>query len=402
MGELTTSDRYGRLTLLVVFLCLLGGRFTLNRLGAGLPAFDLRFVGLAALAFSALLWVATRDVPKGVGTGGAAAVFAGWLWYMVASGLWSPPQADVASAVLDLMFQGVFTAAAWAAYGRLPARAADWVWLWFLVAGLVYILSAVVEGPDVQGRYSALGGGPNIFVRVMVLAALGALYLATTRSKPRLLWLVPVFMVWAVLSGSRGGLLAFGLAVAIGGIALLRRMNRRVAVASLVVAVVGVATASQLLGGERLADLRYRFVVLTLEDRYASGRDVLFEDTWALFEQSPVFGVGIDGYQALVPFTRNLAYPHNLVLATMAEGGVVGLALLLAALLALLGIAWRGRKKLTVSYSLFAAGFLFITTLFSGDYYDSRLLWLFLGLAAIDARRDGGESQYAGSSGSRV
>src|SRR5690606_25702283 len=112
MGELTTSDRYGRLTLLVVFLCLLGGRFTLNRLGAGLPAFDLRFVGLAALAFSALLWVATRDVPKGVGTGGAAAVFAGWLWYMVASGLWSPPQADVASAVLDLMFQGVFTAAA--------------------------------------------------------------------------------------------------------------------------------------------------------------------------------------------------------------------------------------------------------------------------------------------------
>mgnify|MGYP001794075129 CR=1 FL=1 len=40
-------------------------------------------------------------------------------------------------------------------------------------AALIYFVLAMAAAPGAQGRYAAPGGGPNVFVRVMVLGAGG-------------------------------------------------------------------------------------------------------------------------------------------------------------------------------------------------------------------------------------
>src|SRR5690625_3221407 len=187
------DDRLGRLVLLVVFLCLLGGRFTLDRLSNSLPAFDLRFAGLGVALLAYIAWQLPNPSRRAqpIQIGAAAVFFAAWLWYMAASALWAPVHADITGNLLDLGFLGAFIALGWSAAARLPRPSVQALWSWFVAAGVLYALAAAAAGPGAQGRYSAFGGGPNIFVRVMVLAAMGALFYASTRGRNAVLWLLP-------------------------------------------------------------------------------------------------------------------------------------------------------------------------------------------------------------------
>lgn len=382
------GERLGRFSLLVVFLCLLGGRFSLSRLHSSLPAFDLRFAGLAVAVLGFLLWRATdeREVTP-VRSGPGAILFAGWLWFMAASALWAPPDARVGENLLDLAFMGAFVGLAWACVGWLPSDTVDRLWKWLAITGVVYFVAAIAAGPDVQGRYAALGGGPNVFVRVMVLAALAVTYLASHKGRTRLLWLLPLFVLGAVLSGSRGGMVAFAVVVVMGGWPMLRRMRRKVVVRLLVLAASAAAVVPRILGPETLDSLRTRWVVLTFESGYSSGRDSIYSQVWELFSQSPIFGVGLDGYYGLVGKHAGFEYPHNVVLASAAEGGIIGAGLFLLAVL-LFWLATRpGPMPPSALYLTLAAVYLLGASMFSGDYYDARLLWFFFGLAAIEASR---------------
>lgn len=380
-----------RLVLLVVFLCLLGGRFNLERLSADLPPIELRFVGLTVALLLYLIWQVTTDRPDAaVRTGIGGILFTAWLWYMAASALRAPPGSRIIDNLLDLFFLGAFVALGWAVVARSPGSV-DRLWSWFAAAGAVYLIAALAAGPDVQGRFAALGGGPNVFVRVMVVAALAVTYLAAVRGATRLLWLLPAFAVGAVMSGSRGGLLAFAAVVLVGGWPMLRRMNRRTARRLLLLTGASVVAAllvlPRVLGADVLEGLQYRFVVLTFEQGYSSGRSAIWADAWEAFTRAPVFGVGLDGYYGLFGRFSGYEYPHNILLAVLGEGGVVGVVLLGLAIVAFGATARAGRSQPVVLYCALAALYLALASMSSGDYYDSRLVWFFLGLAAIEARR---------------
>ena len=222
-------ERNGQLVLLAVFVSLLGGRFTLQQVSAGLPALDLRWVALAASLVAFLGWVAVareRAAPR-VPLHGLMVPFLAWCSWMALSALWVHPPARVAAGLLDFTFLAAFTLLAIAVASRLSAEAVSAVWTWVLLAGLVYFAGAMAGSPDAQGRYAAFGGGPNVFVRVMILAALAAVFLAAKRHRMVFLLALPPLLLGAVLSGSRGGLVA-GLAVALlGGVFVLRRLPRR-------------------------------------------------------------------------------------------------------------------------------------------------------------------------------
>ena len=322
--------------------------------------------------------------------GPGLAWFTAWCGLLALASFWSPPGARVAPALVDLVFLLVFTAAAWAIAGRLTSAQLNRVWVWLIVTALVFLVLALYVGPGDQNRYSAPGGGPNIFVRVMIVGALASL--SRYRLTRRLWWLlfVPFFAVGALLSGSRGGLLSAAVVFLLAGVPVFRRLGLRWALLCLVaVPIASVAVLDVLSRGTAVVQLlRDRYLTQTLGAHYGSGRDTIAQQALALFLQHPWLGAGLDGYYASQLVGPRFEYPHNLVLATMAETGLAGAALLVAALLSLIISASR-RWPISDNalFFLVAGVYLFFASMFSGDYYDSRMMWLFLGLAAVEGRR---------------
>jgi O-antigen ligase len=402
--EFRSIDRYGRFVLLAVFVVLLGGRFTLDRLGA-YPAWDLRWLGGGAVAALGYVWVTTaRERTQPAARVGAFGIFflvwAGWLLF---SSLWAPSAARLASYVPDLVLLLLLVGTAWAVANRIHPRGVQSLWWWLFASGLIYAAAAVVQGPDVQGRYAALGGGPNVFVRVMALAAVAAMFLAVVWRRHWALVGIPVFVAGALLSGSRGGLLSLAAIVLVGGVPLWRRMSAKMRGSLVLAAVAGGMLVPFFVEPAWFTGLQQRLVEQTLVQRYDSGRSEILVGAWRLFGEHPVAGAGLDGYYALIGSLAGWEYPHNLVLATAAEGGLLGLVALLGALAAA-GATLQAARPLgadALGFSLCAL-FMLIASMFSGDYYDSRFAWFFLGLAVVSAKRDRQDGFHAASSARRA
>ncbi|SFK92917.1 O-antigen ligase family protein [Geodermatophilus ruber] len=385
--ELRSIDRYGRWVLLAVFVVLLGGRFTLDRLG-DFPAWDLRWAGLAVVG---LLWLASvtvaRERTTPVRTAALAGWFTAWAVWMAVSAFWAPPDARVSGALLDLLFLVALVWAGWSVAARVHPAVLSSLWWWLYAAGWLYLAGALAAGPDVQGRYSAFGGGPNVFVRVMALGLLASLFLATTRRAHWVLLAIPPFLYGAYMSGSRGGLLALAVVVVVGGVPLLRRMSRTT-VGTLVLGGAAVALVAPFVYDPAwFAFLRSRFLEQTLQQGYDSGRGDIVERSLEIFAAHPWIGAGLDGFYALQGQGTDYEYPHNLLLAGATEGGLLGLGLVVGALVAG-GLVLRRLRPLdtdTLGFAL-AALFMLVASMFSGDYYDSRFLWFFLGVAVLAAR----------------
>ena len=387
-------DKVGTRLLLLIYGCLIAGRFTLDRLGPSWPAVDLRLAGLLMVALLFLAWRlgARKGLRRRVTTGPVLVLMLGWSGWMALSGFWSPPSARVTDGWLDLALLSVFVVLAAVVAGWLPREAMDSLWLWTVIAGLIYFVTAVAAGPGDQGRYAAPGGGPNVFVRVMVLGAIAALYLHLSGRSQWILAVIPVFAVGAVLSGSRGGLLSGALVVLLGAVPVARRLGVR-RMCGLLIAGAATLWIAVLLTGSTVTDfIRARFIRQTLGERYTSGRDDITADALDLFESRPWAGVGLDGYYGLRGIYSGSEYPHSLILATAAEGGVVGLLFLGVALLAVAVVLRKLRPLSLGALFLFLAGtYVLVAQMFSGDYYDSRLMWLFFVLAAVEARRPVGK-----------
>lgn len=382
-------ERLGAWLLLLVFIAMMAGRFSLDRLSSSLPSADLRLVLLYGIVLLALVWYngAREYLPKPVKFSGAG-LFLAWAGWLAFSAGWAPDGARISATLLDVGLLVAFTLMAWMLMRRLPAEVTDRIWKWMIVAAMIYFVLAMAAGPGAQGRYAAPGGGPNVFVRVMVLGAIASLYFASTKKKAWALLPVPFFAVGAALSGSRGGLLSALLVVLIFFIPIAKSLG----LGKMLLLSFGSAAGGWFLLTQNHGQIRKfieeRYIQQTFVEGYSSGRDTIAEDAMRLYQQSPVIGTGMDGYYVLQDDPGTFEYPHNLVLATMAETGTVGLAFLFACFVALLVGTWRVRPASpSVLYATGAGFYLGFTSLFSGDYYDTRLMWFFLGFAAVQAAK---------------
>jgi len=230
---------------------------------------------------------------------------------------------------------------------------------------------------DDEARMSAFGGGPNVFVRIVGMGVFGALYFwLQTR---RVIWLapVPLLVSGAVLSGSRGGLLALGLSLAlffIIGFGKMAAMSRGVVALSVTLMIL---VSVPFLSSKILPVWQERFIQLSFEEHYDADRLLLFSAAVQMFLDNPVWGVGLDGFRRLNDMGGD--YSHNLFLQVSAEGGIVGLVLLLLALTA--GIRAWSRSSPLEEQVIFSLGvFIFLAALLSGSYYDARYMWIFFGI----------------------
>lgn len=140
----------------------------------------------------------------------------------------------------------------------------------------------------------------------------------------------------------------------------------------------------------------------------AAGRVEVWEHARTLFLQSPIFGIGLNGFMT-ARAGETLTDPHNYYLKVAAEQGVVGVALLLGMLLSFLASAWRLQRD---AHSPFARGLGYggvgmmvavLATNAFGDRFSQLALGstLFLMMAAIERMRTI-EAQAAAEGADRV
>jgi O-antigen ligase len=246
---------------------------------------------------------------------------------------------------------------------------------------LAVVASAAAVSTVGAERLAVLGGGPNVFGRMMGYAALASLYY-WRRSGYTLVFLpaVSVSALLVLLSGSRGSLVALVISIATFVILEVRSL-RRLASMAIVVAVFSWCVVTYTEVGQA-AVRRYdeRVQGLLVQDRYSAGRDHLYRSAYELGLSEPVWGAGL----AAFPGLGLGVYPHNVFLEVFCEGGSIGLVLLLLAFGLSVPPLMRGGRDGAVLAGLVLS---FVASQFSGDYYDSRGVFAFL-MIAVSLRRE--------------
>lgn len=369
-----------KLLLGLLFVTVLSGRMTIGRWGMAAGGdLQIRLVLLAVLAIWFLLWygATARSVVHRVSP--AVALVSVHLGTLVLSGFWAQPDARVLTSVADLLMVAALAFIGSRIAAVDPRATARVLVILFLLAGLAYAgVGLLTSSFGSQGRLAVLGGGPNVFVRVVILGVIAAVAVAIERRRPAILLAAPVLAYAALLSGSRGGL-SSGLVTAI--IALLvyaRRIRVKYVVAALAVlfaALVGVSTTG--LGSEH-SSVFERYSPASVAAGGYSNRPVLIERATDIFLTNPGYGGGIDSYAATYAPGQAGAYAHNYIASVAADTGLLGLAGLTVAILAV-GLTFLRRARAmsaTQAGLMFGGIFILLASNFSGDYYDSRLAWI--------------------------
>lgn len=348
-------------------LFLLTGRWSLDRvLGT-----DLGLLGQPAVwvVVATLVWAATRMGPIRL-RGGVAWLLACLAWAAV-SVLWSPSPSALVDKLSGVILLLIMVAALEVGVARRDlGPLVQGLWSTVLLAGGGLLALAVLSGKE--GRLAVLGGGPNVFVRTM-----GAMIVAAAATGARVpaarlpLGFLAVFAaLGAVRTESRGGMLAILCACAV--LVATPGRTRASALRWLggMALAVGVAAALDLVTPAREV-IDHRFFKLTLQEGYASDRDVLALQAWALFREAPVAGQGHGSF--FLHTGRD--YPHNIFLELACETGLVGVALFVAAVTSIFALQWKARRD--PSRDLLALWVLYLVAAqFSGDLFDSRAVFV--------------------------
>lgn len=376
-------------TLLALYV--LSGRWGIDRLlGAmagedALSPFQLRLWITAALLAVAVADRGGKVAPRAGAAPFTVAVTALLAW-MCASTLWAE---DAGQAVMKATELVIILVASLATFKLVTGaratrtRAVFWGALFALTGALAVMATvrAVVEGP---ARLAVLGGGPNVFGRFMALATLASLYLWRREGSPLYVASSVYAGLLLVLTGSRGGMLA--LVAAVGGFFAAERVRLRRLVAFAVVGLsVGAGVFTQTGVGKRaIAVYDQRVNRLLIEERYTSGRGELYQAAYELGLRKPVAGWGLGGFKA----QGLAAYPHNVFLELFSETGGVGVGLFVAVLMLFVwrcAHSWRTLDGASVAGAVFALA----AAQFSGDFYDSRTVFVFMALSYIPKDAEG-------------
>jgi O-antigen ligase len=401
----TRADPFTRGVFGLCYVSLLAGQISLDRLIPGLPAFDLRLPLAYLTVLGFLIWsmthpsrgrrVATRTYVR------AMVLFFG---YLLLTSQWAPPGALSGQNAADLALMGLLVAVTIQVAAREPDVIRD-LWVYAICTAFVFLTASLLAGPGDQGRYSALSGGPNVYVRIESLGAIACVVMALERRQARYILGAILYCGGALLSGSRGGLLALLVVGVLGPLPYFRRMGGIVLFRAALVGIVAGLVIYLLIGAKVAAVVDSRIVTASIVNGYDTSRGSIFSSAWQVFLTHPFAGAGLGGFYPLAGVSQGLTYPHNLALEVLSEAGIVGgVAMISVLALALFGQPIRGaRVPLYRTGLIWSAAYFFLACEFSGGYYDSRFVWLLAGLSLVPLGRSkmGLAADPAGNTGKR-
>jgi len=248
-------------------------------------------------------------------------------------------------------------------------------YMMFLVASILGLMGLVGLASSGQ-RLAVLGGGPNVYGRLVGIGGLCGLRFTNSFA-----WIgygsTAVFASLVLLTGSRGAIGAFAVAATFlflytSSITIVRKIWLLILVAAAGTFVFGFTE----FGIEATERFQHRVLDLTFEQRYVAGRDTLWSMAIQLWQEHPVFGLGLGGWLGIGLET----YPHNMFLEAGCEGGSIGFFLLFCSQMFALVHFLINRKRVN---SLFVSLWLlyFVSSQASGDFFDSRNVFLFMVIA---------------------
>ncbi|MCR9163435.1 MAG: O-antigen ligase family protein [Nannocystaceae bacterium] len=373
MSHDAASKQVAWATAIGMVLFFLSGRWSLSRMGMGEASALLEprawtVVGLAAIAYSPALSKTLPLEPALRTCLGAVVVFLG---YMTATVLWAPtselPWTKAYEMLLILVtVASVTRIARWTGPRVLIHR----FWDAFAVAlGIMGLLGLVSWAGSGGGRLAVLGGGPNVFGRNMAVLLMLSLSAILAGRGKRGVWIAAAALaaVLALLSGSRGAIVG-----SMAGAATLV-YTKKIPLGRFVKIAIGLAVFAWFLvtftdmGQSALTSFEERFLKLTLEERHDAGRSAIYIHALAMGLDAPLVGQGLAAFAV----SGYHVYPHNIALEAFCEGGLVGVACLLAVLVPTLRRVFASDAEY-VSRDLAVFTVLLVSASFTGDFYDSR------------------------------
>jgi O-antigen ligase len=253
-----------------------------------------------------------------------------------------------------------------------------------LVALALVVALTAVQTVSASEPLVAAGSGGNeielaLYSAVGLFAAVGYLVLVDPIWR-RLLWLAlagVVFIPTILAAGSRGVLTGTVLSLVVLAAFIIARSQRKgLSIAYVLLAVVLLIFAAPGLAGT--AGDKYGRVLAGRSEALGQ-RAHLYSWGWELALAHPM-GLGVGGYSAKTGFP----YPHNALLEAADEEGVIGLALLVALIIAAVRAAPRGPGGATSPEAVLAVTFLILNvaeSMFSDTFTQNRVFWFALGLA---------------------
>ena len=373
---------YDRFLVTLFFLANLVGKFTLSRIGGETVAESLlgevRIPLFGLLLLALLPLIAHERFIKAPAWFVRAIIF---FAYMAISALWATDPKEAAKISFDFILLGLDLGLALVIFKKGTVGKTRYFFLLFWVTAILYAVAGLTGIWSQDGRMTAFGGGPNVFVRIMSIGFFVSLYFWIYRKK--MLWLLPtpLFLYCAVASESRGGIIALVVALIIALFILAGKHGFRQIIKLIAWTSMAIFILLVLPTGRKLSTIwQSRFVESTFQNKYFSGRSILYFEAWELFIHKPIVGAGVDGFRQAT--ATNLNYAHNLFLSVACEGGSIGLALLAFTLITL---AFRllSLKTLDQKAAIILGSFIFIASQFSGNYYDTRLMWIFFVISVL-------------------
>ena len=382
------------LGLMVAFFVLVG-RWTPNRLGSRSVVeafyFEPRFLAVlvaSGLAVIVACKAADRRAISQSGRLGSQVWF--WLFwgYIACSTMWAADYELAGTKLYELLLIATLQLVVVSVVKTQPRRnLVEGIVIGLLLVSLPMLLMGLYQPSSVRTG-GLLGGGPNVFGRQMLILSMSAAYFMTQQRlslavRIGLIGIMVMATGLVVLSGSRGALLS--QIVGIGTLVLFMKssMSTRVTVI-FAGAMVGLCVLLFTEFGEKaLLMFENRVLKQTVEQGHMAGRETLYWSAIEIGTAEPIFGNGLNTFRAWFDI-----YPHNIFLELFAETGAVGIALFLVLIAVSLRPALAPDMELEVAFFSLWLGLLAAAN-FSGDLFDSRLVFLFLPLLVRAKRGEG-------------
>lgn len=308
--------------------------------------------------------------------------------------LWSPNPKLAISKAYEIL---LIVSALWililliATVEDFTVRVWRYIFVFTLMLALFGILKILFSG---TGRLAVLGGGPNVYGRLMSLLAIFSLDLIFASKKlfvkylsSQLFFLANILLL---LSGSRGAIFSNIVAICVL-IIHYTRVCKHVKVKHLLLIVL--ILFGSMLGFFILSTLtpiinlitfiyNYRILQSTIKNLYLSGRERIYYSAIELWQKKPFFGSGLNSFEIM----GYGIYPHNIFLEILVETGILGFLIFCSTILYFIFTTIKYRFNL--HWPSIASVFLyFLSSQVSGDIYDSRALFLFAIMAITYNRK---------------
>ncbi|MFH0814810.1 MAG: O-antigen ligase family protein [Candidatus Falkowbacteria bacterium] len=135
---------------------------------------------------------------------------------------------------------------------------------------------------------------------------------------------------------------------------------------------------------------------ILLKDWSGQVRIKMWQETWTMLKDNPIFGAGLSGYQTTIapyhiwPFVEIFMYPHNFILTFWSELGLLGLLSWIGLLIFIFKLSTRTDRTIALAV-IWSVSAIIIHGLVDVPYFKndlSILFWLLFALLCLSSRQN--------------